>query len=284
MPELLCTDLDRTLLPNGEQAESPNARAMLAQLIKQSGMRLAYVSGRDLGLVQQAIADYQLPAPDFAITDVGSMIYQRVDDGYQPLPAWVSYLQAGWPEQNADWLARELGDFAKLTLQDAARQKPFKLSYQVTPASELTNELGILQQRLASVPYAVNVVSSIDETADQGLVDLLPANAGKRAAIDFLVTELNLAAEQVFFSGDSGNDLDVLASPYPAVVVKNALPEVVQQAKRLSKHQHVEQQLWVAQGDASLGLNGNYSAGIIEGLLHFYPQLRRWLTVEQKAE
>ena len=29
---LLCTDLDRTLLPNGEQPESPQARTLFARL------------------------------------------------------------------------------------------------------------------------------------------------------------------------------------------------------------------------------------------------------------
>lgn len=281
--QLLCTDLDRTLLPNGEQPESSNARPLFRTLVDKAQLTLAYVSGRDLALVEQAIADYQLPPPDYAITDVGSMIYQRVGADYHPLADWVEHLRAVWQGIDACALATELGTFKLLTLQDAARQKPFKLSYQVTPASALASEVSELQRRLELLPYAVNIVSSIDETQNEGLVDVLPANAGKRAAIDFLVAKLKLATEQVFFSGDSGNDLDVLVSPYPAVIVRNAVADVVHQAMTLSKINGVDEQLWVAQGDDALALNGNYSAGIVEGLLYFYPQLRRWLTVEQES-
>ena len=280
---LLCTDLDRTLLPNGEQLESANARPYFRTLVSKAQLPLAYVSGRDLALVQQAINEYQLPLPDYAITDVGSMIYQRVGDDYQPLPEWIEHLRALWQGIDAEALAQELGSFKQLELQASARQKPFKLSYQVTPASALAAEVSELQRRLELLPYAVNIVSSIDETQNEGLVDVLPANAGKRAAIDFLVAKLKLTTEQVFFSGDSGNDLDVLVSPYPAVVVRNALADVVHQAMTLSKINGVDEQLWVAQGDESLSLNGNYSAGIVEGLLYFYPQLRSWLTVEQES-
>ncbi|HEY9701794.1 MAG TPA: HAD family hydrolase, partial [Allocoleopsis sp.] len=64
---LICTDLDRTLIPNGEQPESPNARQLFSQLVSNSWVSLAYVSGRDQELVQDAIAQYQLPTPNFVI-------------------------------------------------------------------------------------------------------------------------------------------------------------------------------------------------------------------------
>ncbi|QSX33059.1 HAD-IIB family hydrolase [Shewanella avicenniae] len=279
MLELLCTDLDRTLLPNGEQPESAAARRMFAQLVVGSQCKLAYVTGRDIALVQHAIAEYQLPLPDYAITDVGSMIYVREGEQYQLLPHWHDYLAQQWP-QDSQQLARQLGQFAQLQPQPEPRQKRFKLCYQLIPAKLLPNEVAEVKRRLANIAWPVHLITSVDETADQGLVDLLPPNASKRGAIDFLVTELGLQHDKVFFSGDSGNDLDVLVSPYPAVIVKNALAEVVMQAVNRSKMQGLDEQLWVAQGDESLGLNGNYSGGIVEGLLYFYPQLKRWLTVE----
>ncbi|KFZ37369.1 hypothetical protein HR45_10115 [Shewanella mangrovi] len=283
MLELLCTDLDRTLLPNGEQPESDNARRLFTTLVSASHCKLAYVSGRDLGLMQQAISDYQLPLPDYAITDVGSMIYVRSGDSYLPLSSWQQYLEAQWPGESSA-LAALLGEFTLLELQEDARQKPFKLSYQITPAKALSKALDEVKSRLAELAWPVNLIASVDETSDEGLLDLLPANAGKRAAIDFLVAELGLSDDAVFFSGDSGNDLDVLVSPYPSVLVKNAITDVVLQAMTRSKIAGLEETLWVAQGDESLGLNGYYSAGIVEGLLYFYPELESWLTVEQDEQ
>ncbi len=34
--------------------------------------------------------------------------------------------------------------------------------------------------------------------------------------------------------------------------------------------------LYVAQGDLH-GLNGNYAAGVLEGLVHFFPENEKWL-------
>jgi len=73
---LLCTDLDRTLIPNGEQAESPRAKELFERLVGREEVTLAYVTGRHRGLIEQAIQEYDLPLPDFAIGDVGTTIYQ----------------------------------------------------------------------------------------------------------------------------------------------------------------------------------------------------------------
>jgi len=43
---LLCTDLDRTLLPNGSELESEQARKNFDQLIKHPQVTLVYVTGR----------------------------------------------------------------------------------------------------------------------------------------------------------------------------------------------------------------------------------------------
>lgn len=73
---LICTDLDRTLLPNGRQPESPGARAAFKRLVARQEVTLAYVSGRHRELVEDAIREYELPLPDWVIGDVGTTIYQ----------------------------------------------------------------------------------------------------------------------------------------------------------------------------------------------------------------
>ncbi len=52
-PLLICTDLDRTLIPNGVQPESHDARRRFSALISQPDIKLAYVSGRHRDLVYQ---------------------------------------------------------------------------------------------------------------------------------------------------------------------------------------------------------------------------------------
>ena len=62
MPSILiCTDLDRTLLPNGLQPESPKARPTLRRLFARPEVTLAYVSGRRLELHLEAMQAYDHP-------------------------------------------------------------------------------------------------------------------------------------------------------------------------------------------------------------------------------
>jgi hypothetical protein len=77
--------------------------------------------------------------------------------------------------------------------------------------------------------------------------------------------------ENTVFAGDSGNDLDVLLSDIPAVLVANADAEV----RSLAAGAHKDT-LYIARGDY-LGMNGNYSAGILEGVAHYLPEADAWL-------
>ena len=85
---LLCTDLDRTLIPNGTAPESPGARVLFASLAARPEATIAYVTGRHRELIEAAIREYQLPVPDYAIADVGTTIYEVGADGWQAWGAW----------------------------------------------------------------------------------------------------------------------------------------------------------------------------------------------------
>ena len=74
---LLCTDLDRTLLPNGSAPESPGARERFARLAAHPEVTLVYVTGRDQARVDEALATWLVPAPDLLIGDVGTTIATR---------------------------------------------------------------------------------------------------------------------------------------------------------------------------------------------------------------
>ena len=75
---LICTDLDRTLLPNGSQPESSGARELFRRVTSDPSVSLAYVSGRHQQLVLDAIREYAIPWPDWVIADVGSTIYRVI--------------------------------------------------------------------------------------------------------------------------------------------------------------------------------------------------------------
>lgn len=272
---LLCTDLDRTLLPNGAQPESPQARPLFRRVVAQPGVVLAYVSGRDRGLVEEAIATYDLPQPHYIVSDVGTTIYERVEGQDSPVwhlwPHWHTEIAPDWQgfeqPQLQDWLA----DLTPpLHLQAPERQNRFKLSYTVALEVDKTEIDHQVRDRLDRQGIQASRVWSVDEAAGVGLLDVLPKRATKLHAVEFLQRTLNLNPCDVLFAGDSGNDLPVLASAIPAVLVANARSEVAAEAIAQAESQGHQDQLYLASGNFA-GMNGHYSAGILEGLAHFHP-------------
>lgn len=268
---LLCTDLDRTLIPNGAQPESPRAKALFTQLAKRQELTLVYVTGRHRLLIEQAILEYELPLPDLAIGDVGTTIYQVSSSDWTLWPDWQDLLAESWPEAKVDGLKRCLQSEPDLNLQEEAKQNRFKVSYYYRLDANHEDLKSRVQTRAASCSLIANMVWSIDQANSVGLLDILPAKANKLTAIVYLMSRLNFQWQDTLFAGDSGNDMDVFRSDIPSVVVANAEPGIKRWALESKR-----ERLYVARGGL-LELNGNYCSGILEGACHFWPEAVHWL-------
>lgn len=268
---LLCSDLDRTLLPNGLQPESKLARALLQRLAKHPEVTLAYVSGRHLGLIEQALKAYALPTPTYAVGDVGTSIYRSIKGEWRLWGQWAEHIATDWGDYTASDLAHLFTDIDTIAMQEPEKQNNFKLSYYASASLDHAALIADMQDRLEARSVRASLVWSVDETSATGLLDVLPMSATKLGAVRFLMAELGFSDEQVVFAGDSGNDLPVLISGLPAVLVANATAEVRSEALR-----HAPGNLYCAEG-GFLGMNGNYAAGVLEGLAHFHPDVGAWL-------
>jgi len=268
---LLCTDLDRTLIPNGAQPESPDARTLFRRLAAREDVALAYVSGRHLALLEQAITDYDLPRPDYAIADVGSTIYQATGGHWRPWDDWDDCIAPDWADLTRDELYALLSVFTVLRPQETEKQGSYKLSFYVPPKADAPALLDEIDRRLKHAGIRASLIWSVDEARKLGLLDVLPASANKLHAIRFLMQKQGFRREDTMFAGDSGNDLDVFLSNIPAVLVANAHADVKTRAAQANPST-----LYVARG-GYLGMNGNYSAGILEGAAHYWPQADAWL-------
>lgn len=280
---LLCCDLDRTVLPNGYASESPGVRNIFARLIKDIGLTLVYVSGRDIGLLQQAIAEYAIPTPHYAIGDVGTTLYHITDDEWQPVEDWAIHIGEDWQQRHANTLQHYLEELAYLSLQEPEKQNIHKLSYYLSTEIPEKTVVHDIQLRLDAHQIRANIIYSVDETTDTGLVDILPQRASKYHAIEFFIERFGYAKEETVFAGDSGNDLPVLISDIPAVLVNNAQATVKTTARRLADRQGFARQLYLAHG-GFCGLNGNYTAGILEGLAHYHPELKNRIATLVKSK
>ncbi|GAB6039640.1 hypothetical protein JCM17961_03130 [Endothiovibrio diazotrophicus] len=267
-PLLLCSDLDRTLIPNGPQPESPEARPRLRAFAARPDTLIAYVSGRHRALIQQAIEEWALPIPDFAIGDVGTTIYRIQENEWVPWTAWEEEIAPDWAGHSGGDLANRLADLPGLRLQEEEKQNRFKLSYYLPLDTDHRPLLDEVARRLDALGVRANLIWSIDEAENVGLLDLLPASADKLHAIRFLIRRLGLPEERTLFSGDSGNDLAALTSGLPAILVRNAADEVRDEALRAAPDRS---RLYLAHGGFD-GMNGYYAAGVLEGIAHFHPE------------
>ena len=273
---LICTDLDRTLLPNGSQPESPGARDIFRRLVSRPEVTLAYVSGRHRELVEEAIREYDLPVPDWVIGDVGTTIYRAGAAEWQHWAAWEGDIASDWRGLMSKDLRPLFDDLPGLRLQEEAKQNRFKLSYYLSMRSDAKALRQEMASRLEARNLAASLIYSVDEAAATGLLDVLPARATKLHAVEFLMRHQDFDLHNTVFAGDSGNDLPVIVSRIPSVLVANADRAVVEQAQAQIRQAGNQAAFYLARG-GFLGMNGNYSAGILEGIAHYLPETRHWM-------
>lgn len=273
---LLCTDLDRTLLPNGPQPESEQSRERFSLLVAMHEVTLVYVTGRDRSLVQQAIKNFQIPQPDYVIADVGSSIYKINGGDWHHWQVWDEAIEQDWQGKTHADLQASLSGFRDLRLQVYGKQNTHKLSYYVPLYIDHISLIDKISLHLEQQDIHANLVWSIDEQTSKGLLDILPVSAGKRQAIEFLMRQLQFDLSETVFAGDSGNDISVMTSPIHSVLVANASDDVRQHAIEQAEANDQIDSLYLARGDY-LAMNGNYTAGILEGVVHYMPEAKKWI-------
>ncbi len=273
---LLCADMDRTAIPNGLQPEHPDARKRFAALCARPDVTLAYVTGRHKELVQDAIREWNLPEPDYAVTDVGTVIYRVAHGAWKERPEWAAEIGKDWKgKARADLLA-VLGELPHVRLQEPEKQNPHKVSFYLSDAENADAVMRQMRERLDGAAVEAELIWSVDETEHVGLLDVLPRHATKRHAVEFLRQHLGYAPSEVVFAGDSGNDLSVMESAVPSVLVANATDEVKRRARELAEQSGHPSRLYIASG-RYMDMNGYYAAGILEGIWHFMPAWRSML-------
>ena len=235
---LLCTDMDRTVIPNGMQAEHPDARRRFRKFCQSEQVCLVYVTGRHRQLVEKAIRTYSLPSPDYIISDVGTKIFQFKDKHWQEVQSWCDEIAKDWNGRSHSDLKALLSDIKDLQLQEFSKQNTHKLSFYLPLYLNKDKVINEVHSHLQKNGINASVMWSIDELTNVGLLDVLPENATKLHAIEFLQNRLGYADNEVVFAGDSGNDMPVLASPIQSVVVHNASDEIKAMAQQLVAHNH----------------------------------------------
>ena len=275
---LICSGIDGTLIPNGSAVESPDARRVFSQIAAHRKICLAYVSGRNKDQVVQAIKDYDLPEPDFIIGDVGTTIYYATGGRWTANQKWQEEISRDWRDSGRREIIELLSSLESKTffLQPSKKQGPYKISYFTSHAVDPLRLRNIIAGILGHHGIVTQLVFSRDDSQQRGLLDILPRKANKLLALRFLMIEERFDSMRTVFAGDSGNDLDALTSGLPAILVKNTASDVRQTALYRLDCMGMQDRLYRAKG-GFMGMNGNYAAGVLEGLIHFFPETANWL-------
>ncbi len=281
---LICTDLDRTLIPNGPQSESKGARKHFTTLVNRPEVTLTYVSGRHRALIEKAISNYNLPLPDFVVGDVGTTIYHvGTEQDWQRQSAWEEEIASDWGNKSHADLKELLSGLQELRLQESTKQNRYKLSYYIPLQPDQSGLSALIRERLSRANVRASLIWSVDEPNGIGLLDILPERATKFHAVEALMKEQKFDLSNTVFCGDSGNDIEVMASPISSVLVANSQADVKQLARQLAVSNGYGEQLYIASGNF-MGMNGNYAAGMLEGIAHYFPETLDWMDfVEQRS-
>ncbi|QNE32353.1 HAD-IIB family hydrolase [Sphingomonas sp. NBWT7] len=204
---LLLCDIDNTL--TGCTAGAADVAPFLAS---QPTLAFGVATGRSLQEAERLLREWRQPTPRVLITSVGSEIYWRDGARLRPDTAYAEWIDEGW---NPDAFDAAVGALAGVERQPAVEQRRYKRSYFV----EARGAIAAVRDAVAHLP--VRVIHSHGR-----LLDILPARAGKGAAMKWVAKALGIAAEHVYAAGDSGNDLDMLSQVRNGILVANHSAEL----------------------------------------------------------
>ncbi len=263
--KILATDLDRTLLPNGQWEGDSQAIELFNRLTAEQNVLVVYVTGRNLSLTENAIKEFGVRLPDVLCGDVGTSIRKYENGAWKFDDGWVEHVKRASPRWDAAAIRDAVADIEGMREQESEHLNQFKQSYYVDH-SRNEEILEKVDERIKG-KFDEVIVYSFDSQDGKGLLDFLPASATKQTALEYVAQEFETAKEDVVFCGDSGNDIFPLTAGFRGVLVRNADDQLVANVnKALQENSNLK--VYFAKGGFK-GLNGYYTSGVIEGAYHY---------------
>ncbi len=222
---LFISDLDNTL--TGCRGGVEQLRVFL---IENPHTAFVIATGRSLTEARRIAREWGIPQPVAWITSVGSEIYWPTRDGIERDLTFPDAPRAHWQVGSVDAI---MAGLPQVKPQPHFDQREYKRSYFYSEAAEID----AVRRAFLSSGLHVRVIPS-----HQRLLDILPASAGKAAAMQHVAAVLGIDPKRIFAAGDSGNDEDMLMACENAIIVRNHSDEITSLTKRsnvyLSRRPH----------------------------------------------
>ncbi|MGU3390833.1 HAD-IIB family hydrolase [Sphingomonas sp. M1A8_2b] len=206
---LLLCDIDNTLT-----GCTIGAHGMAAYLKAEPNLAFGVATGRSLQEAERLLGEWGQPAPDVLITSVGAEIYWRDGARLAADADYAAHIDRGWDAAAVD---ARISGLPGVERQPAVEQRRHKRSY----FAEEPSVVAAIRRSVVDLP--VRVIHSHGR-----LLDIVPARAGKGAAMKWAARALGVAPDQVYAAGDSGNDLDMLAQCHNGILVANYSKELAE--------------------------------------------------------
>ena len=218
-PLVLATDLDGTFLGGTDQM-----RAEFYQYLQRQRDRLLliFVTGRDLGFIEQLCENPDFPRPDYIIGDVGTTIVHG--ETFEPLHEVQNWVAERWNNAN-DRIKAMLANEPSLTLQPVATER--RVSYYYKPE----------ELQPSTVQKVVDAGFDCILSADI-YFDVMPRGIAKGPTLLKLMEVLHLDREAVIPAGDTLNDLSLFETGLKAIAVGNSEPKLVEKIQTMDNVYH----------------------------------------------
>ncbi|WP_181815725.1 HAD-IIB family hydrolase [Alteripontixanthobacter maritimus] len=239
---LVLCDIDNTLT-----GCRPSADRLTRFLNVQRDMVFGIATGRSLIEARRILADWNLPEPQVLVTSVGTEIRHAGTAGLKRDDSFSQSIASGWDVAGVEQVMEA---FPQAIPQAGVEQRQFKRSYFLHEAALV----GRIREALRDGGVAARVVFSHDR-----LLDILPAKAGKGAAMRHVARRLSIPLDRVIVAGDSGNDTDMLTACPNAIVVANCEAELRELAGQ----------------DGPYMARRSYAAGVLEGLIAYRRKIQK---------
>lgn len=265
--KLIASDMDRTLLPNGNHRVSKGAMNKLKKELKKNKVKVIFVTGRYESLIKDGIDRYNTPKPEYIISLLGTVVYNYKKGQFIKDKQWENILAKDWKKYKRQDIENLLSDIKELKVQPAITLNDYKQSYYYNPKINIKKLINKIKARLKNKGIKAEIIDSIDVNRNTGLLDIVPQSGTKLSALNYVIKKMKIKKSDVLYAGDSGNDLLPLASGVFGVLVKNASQKTKDKLIKIATEKKLNNKIHIAKG--SKKLNGNYASGIIEAAYKF---------------